>query len=351
MKSLYHVILALCVIALPFASSAQSLLITNATVTPSEVRIEWNAASNLYILAQTPSLATGATTYAGDVVAANTSTVSNETTPSFYRVRQVEAVTFPDPNFEAAVRLNIPHKYAPTNRVYDIDVESITTLAAQSAAIGSVVGIHWMNGLTNLNCSENPLAALDVSMLPDLVQLDCQWTDLSFLDLSAGNILRTVSCNDCFLTNLNVTGCAELAYLDCSNNSLPGLDLSANTNLVDLDCTWNLLTNLTVSANTHLENLWCYNNELTQLDVSSNTQLIEMNCSRNSLTNLVTPVNGNLDRLYCLDNQLTTLDISGNTNLTVVWATSNPLVEIVVWDTNNLPAEFYYDGTPWIHEP
>ena len=290
MKAILQTALALCAALQPLTATAESLLITNLTVTPSDVQIDWNAASNLYIVAQSPSLTTGATAYVGSVVATNSSTVSNDIATGFYRIREVEVVTFPDPNFESAVRLNIPHKYAPSNQVYDIDMEPITMLNASSADVTSTVGIAWMPALTNLNCAENALPALDVSMLPMLTVLKC---------------------------------------------------------------TWNQLTNLSVQSNTRLEGLWCDKNQLTHLDLSSNRVMTLLNCSHNSLTNLITPAHGSLTALYCIDTQLTTLDISGNTNLTIVWAIENPLLtEIVVWDTNSLPAEFNCDdGTPWIHEP
>jgi hypothetical protein len=58
-----------------------------------------------------------------------------------------------------------------------------------------------------------------------------------------------------------------------------------------------------------------------------------------------------LTAFYCSGNNLTNLDVSANTALTWLDCNGNPLVEIIVGDTNNLPATFSYDGTPWIHEP
>jgi hypothetical protein len=284
-------------------------MITNLSVVDSHATIDWNSTSNLYIPAQCPSLTTGTFEYVGAVVATNSATVSNAADISFYRIRQVEVVVMPDPNFEAAVRSAIPHKYAPTNLVYDIDVHPITALNTVSAGITSAVGIAWMDQLTYLDCSENAL------------------------------------------THLDLTGNSMLQNLTCLNNNLGELDLSGCVELQQLECSFNALSNLTVSASADLEFVWCHDNQLTDLDVSSNTQLVFLNCSHNSLTSLITAVNANLSGLYCFSNQLTVLDISGNPNMDEVYAHDNPLAEIVVHDTNDLPDTLLYDGTPWIHEP
>ncbi|MFC1499197.1 hypothetical protein ACFLS1_12120 [Verrucomicrobiota bacterium] len=80
-----------------------------------------------------------------------------------------------------------------------------------------------------------------------------------------------------------------------------------------------------------MTSLNCNENNLTALDISSNTNLTELGCAGNNLTNI--------------------LDISANTNLTYVDAEKNSLTEIIVWDTNNLPATFLYDGGVIISEP
>jgi hypothetical protein len=277
-------------VVLPFTAAAGSLIITNLTVAGGDARIDWNSSSNLYIPARTPSLVTGVFEYVGAVVATNSAIISNLAEVAFYRIRQVEPVTFPDPHMESAVRAAIPHKYSPTNLIYDIDLEPITSFDASFSSISNATGIAWMVTLTNLNLS---------------------WSQLSHLDISG------------------------------------------NTNLTTLDCTGNLIADLNVLANTRLRALWCSDTLLTHLDTSSNRQLTVINCARSSLTNLIAPQDGDLVYLYCMENQLTVLDISGNTNLLEVYALENPLAEIVVWDTNNLPSVFEYstNPAPWIHEP
>ncbi|MEG2366271.1 MAG: leucine-rich repeat domain-containing protein, partial [Alistipes sp.] len=72
-----------------------------------------------------------------------------------------------------------------------------------------------------------------------------------------------------------------LTYLDCDYNQLTSLDVSKNTMLIKLYCSENQLTSLDVSKNTALIKLYCSENQLTSLDVTKNTALTEFACSDN----------------------------------------------------------------------
>ncbi|MBQ3585497.1 MAG: leucine-rich repeat domain-containing protein, partial [Synergistaceae bacterium] len=76
-----------------------------------------------------------------------------------------------------------------------------------------------------------------------------------------------------------------LRVLQCEYNQLTTLNVSNNTVLTGLYCNGNQLTALDVSNNialTHLD--CCYNHQLTKLDVSKNTALMVLRCSDNQLT-------------------------------------------------------------------
>lgn len=244
MNPILRTALSLCAALPPLTATADSLLITNVTVTPSDVRVDWNAASDLYILAQTPSLTTGAFDYVDDVVSTNTSTVPNDATTSFYRIRQVEVVPLPDPNFESVVRSAIPYKYAPTNQVYDIDVEPITSLSERTAGITSITGVAWMTGLTNFDCRDNAITEMDVSACTNLVVLDSSWNQLTELDVSQNTALIALSCEkNTNMTHVVLPSNGKLVTLYCHWNPLTVLDISGNTNLVEVYAHFN--TNLT----------------------------------------------------------------------------------------------------------
>jgi hypothetical protein len=89
--------------------------------------------------------------------------------------------------------------------------------------------------------------------------------------------------------------------------SLEGIEYF--TGLIELSCNYNQLTSLDVSKNTALTDLSCYGNQLTSLDVSKNTALTHLACFVNQLTSLDISKNTALEWLDCGSNQLTTLDV------------------------------------------
>ena len=75
-----------------------------------------------------------------------------------------------------------------------------------------------------------------------------------------------------------------LENLQCQYNNLTALDLSNNTSLVQLNCSNNSLLSLNTSTLSSLENLTCYVNNLTSLDLSMNTSLRILSCSSNNMS-------------------------------------------------------------------
>jgi hypothetical protein len=93
--------------------------------------------------------------------------------------------------------------------------------------------------------------------------LNCDFNQLSNLDISGSVALITLSCNSNQLSSLNVNALTQMNYLSCGNNQLTSLDLSSLDNLAALYCSSNLLTTLD-----------CNNNhQLSQLQFSDNPNL------------------------------------------------------------------------------
>ena len=182
--------------------------------------------------------------------------------------------------------------------------------------------------LTSLSCAGNQLTELDVSNNTALTSLSCGGKQLTELDVSNNTALTSLSCGGSQLTELDVSNNTALTYLDCRSNQLTELDVSNNTALTLLYCDGNQLTELDVSKNTALEYLSCDSNQLTELDVSKNTAPIRLYCSSNQLTEL--DVTGTLTDLDCRSNQLTELDMTGCTALSRLVCSSNQLTELDV---------------------
>ena len=291
-------------------SSADPLRITNVRINGSNISLSWTAVTDLCIVARSPSLSTGRFEFVGDVLSTPHSVLPATNAAGFYRIRQVEVVSFPDPQFGDEVRSAIPRKHAPTNEMYNVDFVGLTELRASNLGITSAEGIEWLTDLTFFECYNNNLTSLNLSANTGLISLYCDDNDLTNLNLSACASLEDLSCyNNYDLTSLDLSACMRLKDLYCYNDSLTSLDLPASTNLTSIGCSANFLTNL---------------------DLSANTGLKDLNCNNNSLTNL---------------------NLSANANLTYVDCRDNPILEIIVADTAHLPAIFLYSGNPIIREP
>ena len=182
--------------------------------------------------------------------------------------------------------------------------------------------------VTELDCDYNQLTSLDLSGCTALTKLECDYNQLTSLDVSSCTALTKLECFGNPLTSLDVSKNTALTTLGCGSNRLTSLDLSKNTALTTLDCHYNQLTSLNVSKNTTLTGLYCYYNQLTSLDVSKNTALTTLWCSSNQLTSLDVSKNTALTKLDCGSNQLTNLDVSKNIALTTLWCYSNQLTSL-----------------------
>ena len=192
----------------------------------------------------------------------------------------VNSTTFPDENFRKWV---LEQDYGQDGVLTEAEIAEVNGIDVSNKNIASLKGIEYFTALTELECYNNQLTALDLSKNTALTYLECSWNQLTALDVSKNT---------------------ALTVLYCDGNQLTALDVSKNTALKELDCSWNQLTALDVSKNTALTGLDCYNNQLTALDVSKNTALTYFNCSENQLTALDLSKNTALTFLNCSNNQI-----------------------------------------------
>ena len=145
----------------------------------------------------------------------------------------------------------------------------------ESFNVSSMPEIKYFTALTSLNCEYNQLTTLDLSNNTALECLECNSNKLKSLDLSECVVLTDLLCNDNQLTSLDLSKNIELTELYCWGNQLASLDLSKNTALTYLDCEGNQLTTLDLSNNTALESLYCSGNPLTKIILNRNTKIDE----------------------------------------------------------------------------
>ena len=201
--------------------------------------------------------------------------------------------TFPDATFRGYVSTNFDKD---SNGILSPEeCEAATEIDCSSQGIKTLNGIGYFNQLTYLDCSNNQLAALNVSNNKNMTHLNCSGNQLTSLVVSSNQALR---------------------YLDCGGNSLTTLDVSSNTALTTLYCYSNQLTSLDLSQNTNLTYLSCGSNQLTSLDLSSITAALEnftLWCSDNSYEIELTDRTFNLSTLPNGFNVSKASDWSGGT--------------------------------------
>jgi hypothetical protein len=172
-------------------------------------------------------------------------------------------------------------------------------------------------GLVILDISHNNLSALGLTAsFQNLQSLNCSYNQLSvltvppgplrILDCSYNDLLTDLNCTNNYLACLNVAGCVALTNVNCSSNRLPNLDFSSNAALRQLVVANNLLTNLNLPG-ASLRYLDCSRNRLPMLDLSACHPVI-MNCASNRLKDLV--ITGPVRSVDLSWNILTNADVS-----------------------------------------
>jgi len=81
--------------------------------------------------------------------------------------------------------------------------------------------------LSELNCSNNKIKSLKLSVFPALTHLDCKNNKLTDLDVSNNPALFYLDCSQNQLTSLDMSSCATLFYLYCDHNLLSDKALNA----------------------------------------------------------------------------------------------------------------------------
>ena len=147
--------------------------------------------------------------------------------------------------------------------------QSVEAAASGAVALGTIGNAT----LTELDCYNNQLTALDLSKCTKLTSLYCSYNQLTDLDLSKCTELTTLYCDGNQLTNIDLSKCTKLTTLELSFNQLTDLDLSKCTELTTLDCSYYRLTDLDFSKCTELTTLGCSYNRLTDLNLLKCTKL------------------------------------------------------------------------------
>ena len=227
---------------------------------------------------------------------------------------EINETNFPDENFRNWLKSK---SYGSDGVLTDAEIAGVTSIDVSKKSIKSLQGIEFFTALE---------------------QLECDYNQITSLDVSKNTMLKSLECSSNKLTALDVSKNKALAWLICYRAQLTALDLSKNTALIGLACGGNQLTTLDVSANTALTSLNCSSNQLTSLDVSKNTALTWIVCSSNQIkgaamdalvASLPTISSGTMDVIYN--------ENEGN----VITTTQVAAAKAKGWTPQ------YYDGSSW----
>lgn len=221
----------------------------------------------------------------------------------------------PDPAFEQAlIVLGLDPGFLDGS-VPTASIDTVTKLDVKTESISDLTGIEDFSSLVELNCEYNDLTNINVTQNSSLQKLWCFGNQITNLNVTQNLLLRELQCANNQLTSLNVSQNIALETLGCHINQLSNIDVSQNPNLTILGCGQNQIDTLDVTSNSALEQLYCEWNQLTEIDVSQNPNLVQFGLSNNQISELDLSQNIDLEALFCSYNQLNTLELSFCPNL------------------------------------
>lgn len=266
-------------------------------------------------------------------------------------VVEINEQNFPDPVFRDHILNGFHYIWDENNNqikiVYDAnkdgklsesEIANIQQMLLQEKKIYDLTGIEYFTSLIELDCQWTQISSLDVSKNTELQYLNCYRTNLAgTLDLSANVNLKGVCCSkNSLLENVIVNNCTELENLDVESTGVSSINLSGNSKLKAFSCSATPISALDLSHNPELESLSCYNTLITTLDVSHNPMLTYLKCSSNSLESIDLSKNTNLNYLDISNTKIQGIDVSNHDSLLSLMVTGNSFVWLNIGDDANM---------------
>ena len=234
--------------------------------------------------------------------------------PTFKAV-PINANTFPDPNFRAAVYENLDR-----NKNWVLDSDDILyarNIWCDSRDIKSLKGIEYLVELRGLYCMDNQISSMDLSKNKLLTGIWCSDNLFTRMDLTGLDNLEWVYCHNNQITYLNVKNNPKMSYIECNSNPLKTIDVSHNPLLEHLMCGDCELTSLDVPHNPKLQHLDAFRNKFKKLDLSHNPLMKRLDVWDNpGLGDVDTSNMPGLQYYNCANNRCTKVDVSKNPELT-----------------------------------
>jgi len=135
---------------------------------------------------------------------------------------EINEKNFPDMNFRKWIE---EQEWGKAGVIRDTEIASISKIIVFDLEIRDLTGIEHFTALKILNCNYNELTFLDVSANHALTNLYCSNNQLIVLDVSTNLMLKDLICDYNKLTKLDLSNNLVMEYLDCSYNYISKANL------------------------------------------------------------------------------------------------------------------------------
>ena len=151
-----------------------------------------------------------------------------------------QVVDIPDANFKSALLAHNPVIDTDgDNQIQFSEAEVVTYLNVASKNITSMQGVESFSNLEDLNCDFNQLTTLDLEGLTNLTVLSCSFNQLNSINFNGLVNLLAIFCESNELKSLDFSSLINLVQVDCSDNQFVTLDFNNNP-LSVLACAGNI---------------------------------------------------------------------------------------------------------------
>jgi Leucine-rich repeat (LRR) protein len=220
-------------------------------------------------------------------------------------------VEFPDPNLEAAIRVEIDK---PAGDIMASDLQALTSLRVDNGNISDINGLEYLTNLEWLRLFYNNI--IDIGPLAGLVNLDTLFL--------GENQINDIS---------SLAGLTTLSVLDLPHNQITDIKpLDGHTNLVELNLFSNQIQNLdSLVGLTNLEFLSLDSNQIIDISpLAGLTNLQMLFLGNNQISNISPLANlTNLQKLLLWNNRISDISpLVGLVNLSELSLNTNQINDI-----------------------
>ena len=211
-----------------------------------------------------------------------------------------------------------------------VEMNTFSHIYTDSQPVHTIFLYGNSDAILHLQCQNSELIYLDISPLNSIISLWCNNNRLTTLDLTNNTTLEALLANNNRFTSVNFDYNPNLISFILSNNFIDSINLSHNSKLKSVGLNNNRLLSLDLSNNPVITSLSIESNNLTMLDFTDNPDIYIIRCTNNNIANILFSQASDLHIVDCSNNQLTSLSIPQPNNLTELICNDNAIANITI---------------------